>query len=90
MESNSERQERRWSREAAALADEAATMGVDPENLLHFRAARKRTLDQRLGIFVKVHKPVFHGARWRGFDSTAEYRRWCNENLPRWLGYASD
>jgi len=21
------------------------------------------------------------------FDSMAEYRRWCEENLPEWLGY---
>lgn len=21
------------------------------------------------------------------FDTTADYRRWCKENLPDWLGY---
>ena len=78
------------SRAARAVADEAARMGIDPENLLHFRAARRRRLEQRLGVFVKVQKPVFHDAGHRVFASTAEYRQWCNENLPRWLGYATD
>lgn len=26
-------------------------------------------------------------AGYRSFDTTAEYRLWCNENLPSWLGY---
>ena len=89
-EASSEPKRRRLSRAAEAVAAEAAEMGVDPENLLHFRAARKRTLEQRLGVFVKVRKPVFHDAGHRVFTSTAEYRRWCNENLPGWLGYGTD
>ncbi|MCY4636654.1 MAG: hypothetical protein OXG04_19505 [Acidobacteria bacterium] len=78
------------SRAATAVADEAARIGIDPENLLHFRAARRRTLEQRLGVFVKVQKPVFHDAGHRVFASTADYRQWCNEHLPRWLGYGTD
>lgn len=90
MSVRNRKNERRLSPQAAALADEAAEIGIDPENLLHFRAARNRSLEQRLGMFVKVHKPVFHDEPWRAFDSTAEYRRWCNDNLPRWLGYGTD
>jgi hypothetical protein len=24
---------------------------------------------------------------FRAFETTADYRRWCEENLPGWLGY---
>ena len=24
---------------------------------------------------------------FRTFDTTADYRRWCEQNLPDWLGY---
>ncbi len=26
-------------------------------------------------------------ARFRAFDTMEDYRRWCEENLPDWLGY---
>jgi hypothetical protein len=29
-------------------------------------------------------------ADYRSFDSMEEYRRWCKENLPDWLGYSRD
>ncbi|MCL2647588.1 MAG: hypothetical protein FWD61_11375 [Phycisphaerales bacterium] len=32
-------------------------------------------------------KPVLDDAKCRSFESTAEYRQWCEENLPDWLGY---
>jgi len=31
---------------------------------------------------------VLDDAPFRAFDTTADYRRWCEENLPDWLGYA--
>jgi hypothetical protein len=37
--------------------------------------------------FCYVYKPVLDDAQWRSFDSTAEYRKWCRENLPAYLGY---
>ena len=40
-------------------------------------------------LFLSTYKPVLDDAPYRAFDSTAEYRRWCNENLPMWLGYWS-
>lgn len=41
------RRPRRLSAAAEAVAAEADAMGVEPENLLHFRTARGRTLEQR-------------------------------------------
>ena len=37
--------------------------------------------------FCHVYKPVLDDAPFRAFDTTADYRRWCEENLPDWLGY---
>ena len=77
------------SRAAEAVAARAAEMGIDPEHLLDFEAARRRPLARRLGMCFKTYKSVLDDARYRAFDSTAEYRQWCNDNLEPWLGYGS-
>jgi hypothetical protein len=56
--------------------------------LAEFEAAARRPLSLRWKYaFIKTHKPVLDDARFRSFDSMEAYRRWCEENLPRWLGY---
>lgn len=53
-----------------------------------FEAAARRSLQQRMRYaFIKTYKPVLDDAPFRAFNTTAEYRRWCEENLPDWLGY---
>ncbi len=53
-----------------------------------FEAASKRSLETRLKYaFIKTYKPVLDDEPYRSFASTAEYRAWCEENLPDWLGY---
>ena len=53
-----------------------------------FEAAARRPLRLRLKYaFIRTYKPVLDDARYRSFESTAEYRKWCAENLPAWLGY---
>jgi hypothetical protein len=53
-----------------------------------FEAAARRPLHQRLKYaFIKTYKPVLDDAEYRSFETTEEYRRWCDENLPSWLGY---
>lgn len=53
-----------------------------------FAAAAKRSLEERVRYgFVKTYKPVMDDAEYRSFNTTAEYRQWCEENLPSWLGY---
>ena len=53
-----------------------------------FEAAARRPLGQRLKYaFIKTYKPVLDDAKYRSFESMEEYRRWCEENLPGWLGY---
>lgn len=61
---------------------------ISPEWLAEFDAAARRPLDQRFRYaFVRTYKPVLDDARYRSFDSMEEYRRWCEQNLPDWLGY---
>ncbi len=37
--------------------------------------------------FIRTYKPVLDDARYRSFETTADYRAWCEANLPAWLGY---
>jgi hypothetical protein len=61
---------------------------IPPEWLAEFEAAARRTLEERFKYsFISTYKPVLDDARYRSFDTTAEYRKWCEENLPVWLGY---
>jgi hypothetical protein len=56
--------------------------------LAEFEAAARRPLPLRWKYaFIKTYKPVMDDARFRAFDTMEEYRRWCESNLPRWLGY---
>ncbi len=65
---------------------------VSPEQLreweAEFEAAARRPLRTRLRYaFIRTYKPVLDDATYRSFDTTAEYRRWCETALPSWLGY---
>lgn len=61
---------------------------IPREWLEEFAAAARRPLETRFRYaFIKTYKPVLDDANFRAFDTTAEYRRWCEENLPSWLGY---
>jgi len=56
--------------------------------LAEFEAASRRPLEVRMRYsFIHTYKPVMDDASYRSFDSMEEYRRWCEENLPSWLGY---
>ena len=53
-----------------------------------FEAASRRPLPVRFRYaFVKTYKPVLDDAPFRAFDTMEDYRRWCEESLPDWLGY---
>ena len=61
---------------------------IPPEWLAEFEAAARRPLEQRMKYaFIKTYKPVLDDARFRSFETMADYRKWCEENLPDWLGY---
>jgi hypothetical protein len=55
-----------------------------------FEAAARRTLATRLRYaFIHTYKPVLDDAPYRSFDSMAQYRAWCERELPEWLGYGA-
>jgi hypothetical protein len=59
--------------------------------IAEFDAAARRPLEQRMKYaFIKTHKPVMDDTAYRSFETMADYRRWCDENLPSWLGYGSN
>ena len=56
--------------------------------LEEFEAAARRPLSLRMRYaFIHTYKPVLDDEPFRAFKSTEEYRKWCEENLPEWLGY---
>jgi len=63
-------------------ADEKTLMEIE------FEASVKRPLSLRIeNCFIKTYKPVMDDESYRIFETTKDYRRWCRENLPDWLGY---
>jgi hypothetical protein len=59
----------------------------DPADWEDFEAAAKRPIEQHSrNSFVHTDKPVLDDAEYRSFETMEEYRRWCKENLPDWLG----
>jgi hypothetical protein len=61
---------------------------VDPAWIEEFEAAARRPLELRLRYaFIKTYKPVLDDESYRSFDSMKQYREWCEQNLPSWLGY---
>ncbi|HEY9173022.1 MAG TPA: hypothetical protein VI136_12110 [Verrucomicrobiae bacterium] len=61
---------------------------VPADWLAEFEAAARRPLATRFRYaFIRTYKPVLDDAPFRAFGTTADYRRWCEENLPDWLGY---
>ncbi len=63
-------------------------LNIPKEWLEEFEAAARRPLAFRMRYaFIHTYKPVLDDARNRSFDTMEEYRKWCEENLPEWLGY---
>jgi len=66
----------------------STTAEIPREWLAEFEAASNRTLEQRFRYsFIRTYKPVMDDCDYRSFDTMADYREWCEENLPDWLGY---
>ncbi len=84
---------RRVQKTLQKAAKAEAEEGPPEDNLARewreeFEAAAQRPLALRFRYaFIRTYKPVLDDASFRAFDTTAEYRRWCEENLPDWLGY---
>lgn len=83
----------RWARFTVVEAvkshvPELPAVEPDPSWIEEFEAVAKRPLELRFRYaFIKTYKPVMDDADFRAFDTTAQYREWCEANLPDWLGY---
>jgi hypothetical protein len=74
------------NRRSAKGEDESPA--IPPDWLAEFEAAARRPLEVRMRYsFIHTYKPVLDDASYRSFDTMEDYRRWCEENLPSWLGY---
>ena len=68
--------------------DPTADDDIPSEWRAEFEAAARRPLPLRMRYaFIRTYKPVLDDAPSRSFETMAEYRRWCEEKLPKWLGY---
>jgi len=55
---------------------------------VEFEESLKTPMPLRVNnCFIKTYKPVMDDAPYRIFDTMSDYKKWCNENLPKWLGY---
>lgn len=61
---------------------------IPKEWLEEFEAASRRSLETRMRYsFIRTYKPVLDDVPFRAFETMEEYRRWCEQSLPKWLGY---
>ena len=52
------------------------------------RRSMARPLELRIKYgFYRMYRPVLDDAPWRAFKTMAEYRAWCDANLPEYLGF---
>ena len=77
---------RRETQAAGPTSEEPPDVPADW--IADFEAASRRPLEVHLrNSFLKTYRPVMDDEPYRSFDTMEEYRRWCEENLPDWLGY---
>jgi hypothetical protein len=70
--------------------NESDQKAIPAQWLAEFDAAAKRPLRERFKYaFIKTYRPVLDDTKFRAFSTTADYRKWCDENLPDWLGFHS-
>ena len=64
----------------------------DQQTLEQFREQCRRQMERPLAArlhygFYRTYRPVLDDAPWRSFNTMAEYRAWCEANLPEYLGF---
>jgi hypothetical protein len=70
------------------MQDATTPIDIPADWLEEFEAAARRPLSLRWKYaFIHTYKPVLDDASYRSFDTMEDYRRWCEINLPDWLGY---
>ena len=81
------RASRQHTMETMGLTEDPAP-DIPADWLADFEAAARRPLETRFRYsFIHTYKPVLDDAPYRAFERMEDYRRWCEANLPDWLGY---
>ncbi len=76
---------------AAAGAGDARRLQTLQSIRAEFLPMISAELRQRMKYaFIKTYKPVLDDEPYRSFETMEEYRRWCEDNLPEWLGYGRE
>jgi hypothetical protein len=76
------------SRNQSLAGGEDESPAIPADWLAEFEAAARRPLEVRMRYsFIHTYKPVLDDASYRSFETMEDYRCWCEENLPSWLGY---
>ena len=67
---------------------EGVRADIPAEWLEDFEAASRRPLALRMRYaFIHTDKPGLDEPAFRAFETMADYRAWCEQTLPWWLGY---
>ena len=52
------------------------------------RRQLERSVEERIKYgFFRQYKPILDDVPFRAFEKMEDYRKWADENLPRYLGY---
>ena len=65
---------------------------TDQQTREQFLEQCRRQMDRPLEVrirygFFRIYKPVLDDAPWRAFETMADYRAWCEQHLPEYLGF---
>ena len=65
---------------------------TDQQTQEQFLEQCRRQMDRPLALrirygFFRTYKPVLDDAPWRAFETMADYRAWCEQHLPEYLGF---
>lgn len=66
------------------------TRAGDEDELFRDQCRRHmaRSVEDRIRYgFYRAYKPVLDDAPYRSFETMSDYRKWCDENLPLYLGF---
>jgi len=60
---------------------------LDKEKINRFELSLQRSMKERIQSgYIKTYRPFLDDCNLRIFDTMVEYKKWCNEKLPRFLG----
>ncbi len=76
----------------ATAGERQAAQPVEDQGWINFRDQCRRQMKRPMELrikygFCRMYKPVLDDAPLRAFDTMAEYREWCEKNLPEYLGF---